>query len=123
MLEPQGMVIYYQSYVAKDKDPRKRPSMVVFQDDFMRSIAQQFSHGNSWALDSTFKTNQYDLPFYVAIVPNQDGKGMLIFYMLCTKDNKQGHERIALKLALTLVFASIRKTNPTAIVIDKHKTS
>jgi hypothetical protein len=88
MLEPQGKVIYYQPYAPKDKDPRMRPFVVVFQDDFMRSVAQRFSHGNSWALDSTFKTNQYDLPFYAVIVPNQDGKGMPVFYMLCTKDNK-----------------------------------
>jgi hypothetical protein len=123
MLEPQGKVIYYQPYAPKDKDPRKRPFVVVFQDDFMRSVAQRFSHGNSWALDSTFKTNQYDLPLYATIVPNQDGKGMPVFYMLYTKDNKQGHEGIALELALTSVFASIGKTRPTTIVIDKHQTS
>ena len=64
-----------------------------------------------------------NLPLYAAIVPNQDGKGMPVFYMLCTKDNKQGHERIALELVLTYVFALIREIRPTAIVIDKHKTS
>jgi hypothetical protein len=63
------------------------------------------------------------LPLYAAIVPNQDGKGMPVFYMLCTKDNKQGHEGIALELALASVFASIGDTRPTAIIIDKHKTS
>jgi glutathione synthase/RimK-type ligase-like ATP-grasp enzyme len=56
MLQAQGKVIYYQPYVPKEKDPRKRPFVVVFQDDFMRRVTQRFSHGNSWALDSTFKT-------------------------------------------------------------------
>jgi hypothetical protein len=89
----------------------------------MRDVAKRFSLGNSWALDSAFKTNQYDLPLYAAIVPNQDGKGVPVFYMLCSKDKKQRHEGIAIKLALTAVFASIGKVRPSAIVIDKHKTS
>jgi hypothetical protein len=62
------------------------------------------------------------LPLYAAIVPNQDGKGVPVFYMLC-KDKKQWHEGIAIELALTSVFASIGKVRPSAIVIDKHKTS
>jgi hypothetical protein len=75
----QQKVIYYQPYAPKEKDPRKKPFIVVFQDDFMKSVSQWFLHGNSWALKSTFKTNQYDLPLYVAIVPNQDEKGMPVF--------------------------------------------
>ncbi|XP_024400655.1 uncharacterized protein [Physcomitrium patens] len=73
------------------------------------------------------KTNQCDLPLYAAIVPNQDGKGVPVFYMLCTKDQKQnlgeGHEGIALELALTAVFANIGNIRPSAIIIDKHRTS
>ena len=83
---------------------------------------QIFFKDNAWALDSTFKTNQWDLPLYAAIVPNQDGKGMPVFYMLCTKDKNEGHEGIAIKLALSAVFASIGEVRPSAIVIDKHKT-
>jgi hypothetical protein len=122
ILQALRKVIYYQPYAPRKKDPRKRPFIVVFQDDFMRSAIQRFSHGNSWALDSIFKTSQYDLPLYASIVPNQDGKGIPVFYMLCTKDNKHGHEGIALGLALTSVFASIGETHPNAIIIDKHKT-
>ena len=48
---------------------------------------------------------------------------MPVFYMLCTKDNKQRHKEIALELTLASVFASIGDTCPTPIVIDKHKTS
>ena len=68
---------------------------------------QIFFKDNAWALDSTFKTNQWDLPLYAAIVPNQDGKGMPVFYMLCTKDKNEGHEGIAIELALSAVFESI----------------
>ena len=84
--------------------------MVVIQDEFMKSMAQRFSTGNSWALDSTFKTNQHGLPLYAAIVPNQDGKGIFVFYMLCSNDIKQSYEGIALELALTHVFDSIGVT-------------
>ena len=47
--------------------------------------------------------------------------------MLCTRDVKreqgQSHERIALELALTAVFASIGNVKPSAILINKHRTS
>ena len=46
---------------------------------------------------------------------------MPVFYMLCTKDNNEGHEGIAIKLALSAVFASIGKVRPSAIVIEKYK--
>ena len=122
-LQTQGKIIFYQPYAPKDKDVRKRPFIVVIQDDWMRDVGRRFSHGNSWALDSTFKTNHYDLPLYAAVVPNQDGKGVPVFYMLCTKDKKQGHQGIALELALIAVFASLGAVRPSAIVIDKDKTS
>ena len=89
----------------------------------MKNIAQRFSVGNSWTIDSTFKTNQYGLPLYAAVVPNQDGKAMPVFYMLCSNDVKGGHEGIALEIALTHVFEAIGEVRPSAIVIDKHKTS
>lgn len=63
----------------------------------MRSMAIKFSWDNSWALDSTFGTNQYGLPLYAAIVPNQDGIGVPVFNMLWTKDKEEGHEGIALE--------------------------
>ena len=97
--------------------------MVVIQDEWMRDVGKRFSRGNSWALDSTFKTNQYGLPLYATIVPNQDGKGVPVFYMLHSIDKKEGHEGIALELALMSVFASLGHVRPSAIVIDKHKTS
>ncbi len=88
-LQDQQKVIFYQPYLPKEKDPRKRPFVVVIQDEWMRNIGRRFSNGNSWAIDSTFYTNQYGLPLYAVIVPNQDGKAVPIFYMLCTRDVKQ----------------------------------
>jgi len=43
--------------------------------------------------------------------------------MLCSNVIKQGHEDIAIEIVLTHVFESLRKIRPSAIVIDKHKTS
>jgi len=122
-LQAQGKILYYQPYAPKNEDPRRRPFVVVIQDEFMRNSAKRFSGNNSWALDSTFKTNQYGLPLYGAIVPNQDGIGIPVFYMLCSNDVKQGHEGIAIEIALTHVFESLGEIRPSAIVIDKHKTS
>jgi hypothetical protein len=122
-LQEQGKVIFYQPYTPKHPEKMKRPFVVVIQNDFMRVVAKNFSKDNAWALDSTFKINQWDLPLYAAIVPNQDGKGMPVFYMLCTKDKNKGHEGIAIELALSAIFASIEEVRRSAIIIDKHKTS
>jgi hypothetical protein len=122
-LQAQGKILYYQPYAPKDEDPKKRPFVVVIQDDFMRKSALRFSGNNSWALDSTFKTNQYGLPLYAAIVPNQDGIGIPVFYMLCSNDVKEGHEGLAIEIALSHVFGSLGEVRPSAIIIDKHKPS
>ena len=86
-------------------------------------MAKNFSKDNAWALDSTFKTNQWDLPLYAAIFPNQDGKETPAFYILCTKDKNERHEDIVIELALSAVFVSIGEVRPSAIVINKYKTS
>ena len=122
-LQEQGKVIFHQPYPPKHPEKTKRPFVVVIQDELMRIVSKKISKGNAWALDSTFKTNQWDLPLYAAIVPNQDGKRMPVFYMLCTKDKNEGHESIAIELVLSTVFVSIGEVRSSAIVIDKHKTS
>jgi hypothetical protein len=43
--------------------------------------------------------------------------------MLCTKDENEGYEGIAIELTLFVVFASIGEVRPSAIIIDKHKIS
>ena len=121
-LQEQGKVIFHQPYAPKHPEKIKRLFVVVIQDEFMRVVTKNFSNGNAWALDSTFKTNQWDLPLYTAIIFNQDEKEMPVFYILCTKDKNKGHKGIAINLALSAVFASIRKVRPSVIVIDNYKT-
>ena len=88
----------------------------------MRDIAKQFSTGSSWALDCTFKTNNYDLPLYAAVVPNDDSQSMPVFYMLRSKYKGQGHQGIAIKISLEYVFKNIGIVRPSAILIDKDMT-
>lgn len=52
------------------------------------------------ALDFTLKTNQYDLPLYATIVPNQYGQGMPIIYMLCLRTNNRVKKDVQLKFVL-----------------------
>jgi len=112
-----------QEYCLKHDDPKQRSFVVVIQDDFMRGNAKRFSKGCSLAFDSIFRMNQYDLPLCAAVVPNQDGKAMPVFYMLSSKDKDGGHEGIAIELALVHVFSNIGDIRPSAFIIDICKTS
>ena len=85
-LQSQQKIIYYQPYAPGHEDSTKKPFAVVIQDDFMNKMAKMFSIHNFWAFDSNFKTNQNGLPLYTAIVPNEDGNDIPIFYMLCSID-------------------------------------
>jgi hypothetical protein len=66
----------------------------------MRELAIQITPNSAWAIDSMFKTNQYGLPLYAAMYPNNRGYGMPIFLMLCSKDYQTGHEATTLRLTL-----------------------
>jgi hypothetical protein len=74
-----------------------------------KTSAKKIYVTNYWALDSTFKTNQYGLPLYEAIMPNQDEIGIPIF--------------ICFVVTLIHIFELLKKIRPSAIVIDKHNTS
>ena len=116
------MVIYFQAYDPNNEDPDKRPFVLVIQSDWMRELAIQITPNSAWAIDSTFKTNQYGLPLYAAMCPNNRGYGMPIFLMLCSKDYQAGHEATPLKLTLQAVFERMGPITPNAIVIDKSTT-
>lgn len=114
-LKAAGDVIFYQEY----DEERKQPLVVVVMTKWMREVvAPRFSGESAWALDSTFKTNQFHLPLYGAMVPNQDGVGMPLFFMLCSADKGEQHEGAALSMTLKAVFDAI-SVRPRAIVIDK----
>ena len=81
-LQAQEKIFYYQPYAPTDEVPPKKPFVIVIQYEFIQNSAQRFSATNFWALNFTFKTNRYGLPLYVSIVPNENGIGIPVFYML-----------------------------------------
>ena len=89
----------------------------------MKDATHNFFKVNAWVWNFTFKIKQCDVSLYAAIINNQDGKGMSVFYILCMKDKNEGHEGITIELALSAVFVSIGKLRRSAVVIDKHKMS
>ena len=95
-LQTQGKILFYQPYAPSDEDPRKRPFVVVIQEEFMRKSAQRFS-GISWALHSTFKTNQYGLPLYAAIVPTKMELGFRFFTCYVITMSNKGMRVLLLK--------------------------
>ena len=85
----------------------------------MRDIAKYFSTGISWSLDSTFKTNKYDKPLYVAVAPNDDGRDKPFFYIFYSKDEGQCHQGLPIEIALKYVFKNMRNVRPSTILIHK----
>jgi hypothetical protein len=116
------MVIFHQHYDPTNNDSHKRPFVLVIQTPWMRELAKKITPNSAWALDSTFKTNQYGLPLYAAMCPNFQGIGMPIFLMLCSADKGSGQEGVALELTIKAVFDRLGDVRPNAIVIDKSNT-
>ena len=44
-------------------------------------MCERLTLNNSWAIDLTFKTNQFGLPLYAIVAPNPMGIGILLWYM------------------------------------------
>ena len=65
-------------------------------DDWMIQLAKGLTSNSAWTVDSTFKTNQYNMPLFGVVCPNEKGIGMHVFLMLCSNDKNSGHEGIAL---------------------------
>ncbi len=67
-LQAIGKVIFYEKYDKKHEDVRKRPFIVVIQDDFMKDIAKRFLRGTRgrWILPSkpTITTYHYMLRLF-----------------------------------------------------------
>ena len=117
-----NVVIYFQAYDPDNEDPKKRPFVLVTQNDWMRELAIQITPNSAWAIDSTFKTNQYELSLYAAMCPNNRGYGVPIFFMLCSKDYQADHEATALRITLRVVFERMGPVRSNAIIIDKSTT-
>ncbi len=118
-LKAQRKVLYLQPYNPHASEERDRPFILVIQDDWMLDMALRFSRNNSWAIDSTFKTNVFGMPLYAAVLPNQHGIGIPIWFMLCTHDVGTTQESIALQVTLSVVFQRMNEVRPAALVIDK----
>lgn len=114
-------VCYCQPYNPQAVDDKDKPFIVIIQDQWMLDMAMRFSTNNSWAIDSTFKTNVFGLPLYAAVVPNQHGIGIPIWLMMCTNDPGSDHEKIALEVSLKIIFSRMKNIRPTALVIDKSQ--
>ena len=117
-----GLVIYFQAYDPNNDDPWKRHFVLVIQNNWMHELAIQITPNSAWAIDGTFKTNQYEVPLYVTMLPNNGGYGMPIFLMFCSKDYQEGHEATTLRLTLRAVFERMGPIRPNVIVIDKSAT-
>lgn len=116
------MCIFYQPYSLEHPVYEKRPFVLVMQTPDMLERAKTITEGASWAIDSTFKTNQWGMPLYAGVCPNTSGLGMPIFLMLCSADKDSGQEGTALWLTMRVVFKNMGAIRPNAIVIDKSKT-
>ncbi|KAI5064240.1 hypothetical protein GOP47_0020910 [Adiantum capillus-veneris] len=104
-LQELKKVIFVQPYSPQNPDENKRPFILLIQDEWMLQVALRFSCQNSWAMDSTFKTNIYGLPLYGAVLPNQTGIGIPIWLMLCSIDVGTNQEKVALELTFKMIFA------------------
>ena len=90
------------------------------QDQCMLTMCMRLSNNNAWAIDSTFKTNVYDLPLYVAVAPNEKRVGIPLWYMLCTNDAGSHHEQLALEMTRKKIFQRMKGVRPNALVIDTY---
>lgn len=113
-------MLYVQPYNPHAIEEEKRPFVLIIQDEWMLQMAMRFSRHNSWAVDSTFKTNVFGLPLYAAVLPNQNGVGIPIWLMMCTNDVGTNQESMALELTFKTIFSRMHEIRPAAIVIDKH---
>ncbi|MCO5578720.1 hypothetical protein L7F22_032565 [Adiantum nelumboides] len=121
VLQNQGKVLYCQPYNPTASDPKNRPFILILQDEWMLEMGIRFSANNAWAIDSTFKTNKYGLPLFAAMLPNQLGVGIPIWFMLCTCDVGARHEVIALEITIKRIFSRMANVRPSALVIDKSQ--
>ena len=123
-LRDLGKVAHVQPYLPGEPgSPAIQPFILILQDQWMLEMCERLTLNNSWAIDSTFKTNQFGLPLYAAVAPNAMGIGIPLWYMLCSSDKGSNHEQVALETCLRVIFARMPTVRPNAIVIDKCWTS
>ncbi|KAI8482858.1 hypothetical protein Bbelb_393930 [Branchiostoma belcheri] len=60
-LRDQGICIFFQEYDPDNKDPDKRPFVLVLQTEWQRQMAERFSPNSVWTVDSTFAMRRQSL--------------------------------------------------------------
>ena len=85
----------------------------------MLEVCERLSPNNSWAIDYTFKTNQFELSLYAVVAPTSMGFGILLWYMIHGSGKGPNHEQFALETCLRVIFTRMFKVRPNAIVIDE----
>ena len=100
----KNMIIFCQSYNLCHEDHEKHPFVLVIQTKCMRELTLNIILNFVWAIDSTFKTNQYGLSLYKTMCLNTRMLGMLIFLMLCSAYVDKRHEAVTLRLTLKDIF-------------------
>eukprot|EP00058_Branchiostoma_floridae_P000494 XP_002585982.1 hypothetical protein BRAFLDRAFT_110252 [Branchiostoma floridae] len=114
--QAQGKCLFFQKY----DDKENRPFVAVLQTEWQQKMAERFSPNSAWSVDSTFGLNTFGFPLYAATVPNQNGEGIPIFFLLTSAENGP-QEEIGLEAGFKAVFQKLQ-VRPNAIVIDKSLT-
>jgi hypothetical protein len=84
------MVIFHQPYSNEDPNPQKHLFVLVMQTEEMMQRAKAITPNSAWVIDSTFKTNQWNMPLYARMCPNAHCLGMPVFLILCSADSETG---------------------------------
>jgi hypothetical protein len=111
-----------QKYDPCNVDPNKQLFNLIMMDDWMIQLAKRLTPNSAWAVDSTFKTNQYNMPLFGVVCPNEKDIGMLVLLKLCSNDKNSGHEEIPFQLTMRIFFEVLGDICSNAIVINKNKT-
>jgi len=99
-----NMIDFHQRYNPRHETLEKQPFILIIQTKWMRELTMNIIPNSAWAIDYTFKTNQYGLPLYTTMCLNTRMLGMPIFFMLCSTNVDKRHETVALRLTLKVVF-------------------
>ena len=63
-----GKVAHFQPYLHGPNGSRaQQPFILILQDKWMLEMCERLSQNNSWAINSTFKTNQFG-PHYMQLL-------------------------------------------------------
>lgn len=85
----------------------------------MLENAKDITLDATWAVDSTFKTNQWGMPLYVGMYPSTSGLGMPIFLIIWSIDKDNRQKGMELWLSMKVVFQNMGMIQPNATLIDK----